>query len=175
MTGLKGQKADRRSRDGAAMPLAPPTDDYVVLTGAGLKRAAWAAQVAQPEFGEFFLSRFLGLGVAYDDERQTCTVELPYSSFLTNPQGSMHGGVIATAMDISMGHFCHRYLSTSVTVDLHVRFLSPLTSSATCEARLLHAGARSQHLESRAIDDEGEVVALATAAWRRVPGTSGRP
>ena len=160
------------SRDETAMPIAPATGDYKVLTEAGLQRAAWAAKVARPEFGEFFLSRFLGLELVYNDSDRSCSVELPYSSFLTNPQGAMHGGVIATALDISMGHLCHRYLSISVTVDLHVRFLKPLTTAARCDARLLHSSTRSQQLESRATDETGELVALATAAWRRVPGLS---
>jgi acyl-coenzyme A thioesterase PaaI-like protein len=33
----------------------------------------------------------------------------------------MHGGVITTAMDVSMGHLCHRFLSTAVTIEMNLR------------------------------------------------------
>ncbi len=39
----------------------------------------------------------------------------------------MHGGVITTALDISMGHLCKRYLSPAVTIEMQVRFFRPLT------------------------------------------------
>ena len=44
----------------------------------------------------------------------------------------MHGGVITTAMDISMGHLCHRFLSTAVTIEMQMRFFRPLTGTGTC-------------------------------------------
>jgi hypothetical protein len=82
---------------------------------------ARAAPAARPEFGEFFLARFLGLDISYHDQARTCTVVLPYAAHLCNPQGSMHGGVITTAMDVSMGHLCHRFLSTAVTIEMNLR------------------------------------------------------
>ena len=44
----------------------------------------------------------------------------------------MHGGVITTAMDISMGHLCHRYLSTAVTIEMQMRFFRPLHGTGAC-------------------------------------------
>ena len=38
----------------------------------------------------------------------------------------MHGGIVTTAMDISMGHLCHRFLSTAVTIEMQMRFFRPL-------------------------------------------------
>jgi uncharacterized protein (TIGR00369 family) len=131
-------------------------------------RAAEAAATARGEFGAFFLARFLDLGISYDDDARTCTVLLPYAAHLTNPQGSVHGGILATAMDISMGHLCHRFLSTAVTIEMDLRFFRPLTGTGTCRAALLRAGRRIVHLESRLTDEQDRLVALATGSWHRL-------
>jgi acyl-CoA thioesterase len=133
-----------------------------------VERARAAAADPTMEFGSFFLSRFLDLRIGYDDEQQTCTVELPYAPHLCNPQGSVHGGVITTAMDISMGHLCHRYLSTAMTIEMQVRFFRPLQGDGRCTGRLLRPGRRIVHLESRLTDQDGRLTAFASSAWHRL-------
>jgi acyl-coenzyme A thioesterase PaaI-like protein len=54
------------------------------------------------EFGSFFLSRLFGRTVSYEADARI--VSLDVKPFMYNPQGSLHGGVLATALDISMGH-----------------------------------------------------------------------
>jgi acyl-CoA thioesterase len=127
-----------------------------------------ALATARPAFGRFFLARLLDLTITYDDDAQTCTVDLPYNDFLRNPQGSLHGGVIAIAMDISMGHLCHRFLSTSVTLEMQLRYFRPVRGASTCTARMLKPGRRIVHLESRLTDDQGRLAAFATASWHRL-------
>lgn len=141
------------------------TDGYA----GAIARAEEAARTAEPAFGTFFLARFLDLDIGYDDEQQTCTVVLPYAPpYLCNPQGSVHGGVITTAMDISMGHLCHRFLSTAVTIEMQQRFFRPLTGPGRCVGRLLSPGRRIVHLESRTYDDAGRLVASSTGSWYRL-------
>jgi acyl-coenzyme A thioesterase PaaI-like protein len=48
------------------------------------------------EFGNFFLLRLLGFEISYGEER--CIVAFDAVPPLYNPQGSLHGGVLATAM-----------------------------------------------------------------------------
>lgn len=131
-------------------------------------RVEEALATASPGFGTFLLARLLDLSISYDDDEQTCTVDLPYADFLRNPQGSLHGGVIAIAMDVSMGHLCHRFLSTSVTLEMQLRYFRPVRGAASCTARLLKPGRRIVHLESRLTDDQGRLAALATASWHRL-------
>ena len=133
-----------------------------------VERARAAAADPASEFGNFWLSRFLDLGISYDDEEQTCQVLLPYAAHLCNPQGSVHGGVIATAMDISMGHLCHRFLSTAVTIEMQLRFFRPLAGPGRIEGRLLRPGRRIVHLESRLFDEQERLAAFATASWHRL-------
>jgi uncharacterized protein (TIGR00369 family) len=131
-------------------------------------RVEEALSTSRPVFNEFFLARLLGLAVSYDDERQATRVELPFSDFLRNPQGSLHGGVIATAMDISMGHLLNRYLSTGVTIEMQLRFFRPVHGPSHCEGLLLRPGRRIVHLESRLYDERGRFAAYATGSWQRL-------
>lgn len=120
------------------------------------------------DFGNFFLSRFLQLDIGYDDDAETCTVALPYAAHLCNPQGSVHGGIITTAIDISMGHLCRRYLSAAVTVEMQVRFFRPLTGDGSCTGRVIRAGRRLVHLESRLTDAQGRLTAMGSGSWHRL-------
>jgi uncharacterized protein (TIGR00369 family) len=133
-----------------------------------VRRAQEASASDAQQFGDFFLSRFLGLQISYDDTEQSCRVVLPYARHLCNPQGSMHGGIITTALDISMGHLSHRYLSTAVTIEMQMRFFRPLTGDGTCTGRILKAGRKIVHLESRMTDHEGRLVAHGTGTWHRL-------
>jgi acyl-CoA thioesterase len=133
-----------------------------------IARAQEAVRTAEPAFGTFFLAKFLDLDISYDDEQQTSTVVLPYAPYLCNPQGSVHGGIITTAMDISMGHLCHRFLSTAVTIEMQQRFFRPLTGPGRCEGRLLKPGRSIVHLESRTYDDADRLVASCTGSWYRL-------
>jgi uncharacterized protein (TIGR00369 family) len=127
-----------------------------------------ALATSEPAFGKFFLARLLDLDIAYDDEQQRTRVGVPFSDFLRNPQGSLHGGVIATVMDISMGHLCHRYLSTAVTIETQLRFFRPVHGPAHCEGSLLRPGRRIVHLESHLYDEQGRLAAHATGTWHRL-------
>ena len=144
--------------------------DGTTVPGPGypVRRAQEAAATDVQEFGNFFLSRFLGLDVSYDDAERTCSVHLPYARHLCNPQGAMHGGIMATAMDISMGHLTHRFISTAMTIEMSFRFFRPLTSDGTATARLIRPGRRLVHLESRMTDTEGRLVAHAVGSWHRL-------
>jgi acyl-CoA thioesterase len=140
-----------------------------------VRRAHEAAASDVQEFGDFFLARFLGLEIGYDDEQQTCTVRLPYARHLGNPQGSVHGGIITTVVDISMGHLCHRFLSTAMTIEMQVRFFRPLTGDGIATGRLLNPGRRLVHLESRMTDTEGRLVAHGVGSWHRLDAPRAGP
>jgi acyl-CoA thioesterase len=144
-------------------------------TDAVVARAAEAAARARPEFGAFFLARFLDLDISYDDEARTCTVVLPYAPHLCNPQGTVHGGVLATVMDVSMGHLCHHFLPTAVTIEMNLRFFRPLTGRGRCTAEVLNGGRRLVHMQSRLTDDEGRLVAFAAGSWHRLDAKDPKP
>ncbi|MGV0744798.1 PaaI family thioesterase [Mycolicibacterium sp. XJ870] len=136
-----------------------------------VEAARYAAQMAEPKFGKYFLIHFLGMSIDYADDEQSCTVKLPFAQHLCNAGGAVHGGVLSTVLDISMGHACQRYLSAGSTIEMQMRFLRPVTSDVSCTGRIIHGGRRVVQLESRMHDDSGRLVATANGSWFRHPTT----
>ena len=135
---------------------------------AALGKDMLARATADPrqEFGSFFLSRLLGFAVSYEGER--CIVSFEAIPTLFNPQGTLHGGILATAMDVSMGHLLrHAYGAGGATLEMKVQYLRPLKEGmARCEARFLQRGRSLAFLESRLYDGEDRLAAMATSTWK---------
>jgi uncharacterized protein (TIGR00369 family) len=134
-----------------------------------VQATALAAREARPEFGEFFLARFLGLVIRYDDEQRQSEVQIPWRTHLLNPQGSMHGGVLVTAMDIAMGHLCRRHVSVGVTVEMQARFLRRVDSDAVAVGSFLHIGKKLVHMRCELLDASGRLAAHASSTWMPRP------
>jgi uncharacterized protein (TIGR00369 family) len=126
-----------------------------------------ALRTYQPGFETFFLARLFGLEISYRDE--LCVVEIPVRDYLFNPQGSLHGGVIAFALDVSMGHLIkHATGRPGITLEMKTQYLRPATAGRLrCEGRYLKRGRTISYLESRMTDAESRLVAVATATWQQ--------
>ncbi|MEY9165672.1 uncharacterized protein (TIGR00369 family) [Sinorhizobium fredii] len=120
----------------------------------------------KPEFGKFFLAQLLALDISYPDDR--CVIRFPVHDFLFNPQGSLHGGVVATVMDISMGHLLHRsYDRAGTTIEMKVQYMRPINAgTAVCTGQFLKRGRSIAFLESRLEDSSGALAAIATSTWK---------
>lgn len=149
----------------------------------------------QQAFGSFFLSRLFGFEISYGAD--TCTVRLMADATKGNPQGSLHGGVIATAMDISMGHLLRHHRGPGTTLEMKVQIsvcrpnrprgrrsailaagavgLFPAVHAFGCGGR--HRGARHIHVEIAPPNNNlsGRWSAgTAPPATRMHPGAGGR-
>ncbi|MBV9859133.1 MAG: PaaI family thioesterase [Alphaproteobacteria bacterium] len=132
-------------------------------------RAAFAAalQSHRPEFGRFFLARLFGLEVAYEDD--SCIVTAPVQDYMFNPQGSLHGGVIALILDIAMGHLLHHTVGAGITLEMKTQFAKPARSGRVrAVGRFLRRGRSISYLEARMTDEAGDLVAFATSTWRKL-------
>ena len=119
------------------------------------------------EFGSFFLSRLFGMTVSY--EADACIVSLDVKPFMYNPQGSLHGGVLATALDISMGHLLKHQFGAGATLEMKVQYFAPVRSGlVTCRAKFLKKGRKTFFLQSSAYDGSGETIAHATSTWKQL-------
>lgn len=120
----------------------------------------------KPEFGEFFLAKLLQLDIQYKNE--VCIVSFPVLPHLHNPQGSLHGGIIAVAMDISMGHLIHHVAGKGgSTIEMKLQYLRPSVSGfLSLKGRFVKKGRQLAFMESRAFDENGKEVALATSTWK---------
>jgi uncharacterized protein (TIGR00369 family) len=94
--------------------------------------------------------------------------------FLFNPHGSLHGGVIATVLDISMGHLLQQqYGRAGSTLQLNIQYVRALRSGrAECEAEVIHRGRRIAFQQTRRFEEAPQLAASATSTWK-IPASEG--
>ena len=129
--------------------------------------AAFQQAVAEhsQEFGKFFLARLYGFEITFPEK--DCEVAFELADFMFNPQGWLHGGVISTAMDISMGHLLDRTAGPGMTLELKVQFLAPVREGRVrCRGRILRLGRSLAFMTSEARDATDQPIAFATATWK---------
>lgn len=130
-------------------------------------RAAFefAIKHSKPEFEKFFLSQFLGLQFEYQDD--ACTIYFEVKDFMFNPQGTLHGGVIATVMDISMGHLLKQVAGPGTTLEMKTQYVKAVTAGKLCcKGEFTHKGRGISYLKSTMTDADGNVIAFATATLK---------
>lgn len=120
----------------------------------------------------FPLAQFLGMTVETTGEgagRATVTIDDRHH----NPNAVAHGGVVFTMVDTSMGAATMSVLEDGnycSTIEIQVRYLRPvLNGTLVVETRVVKPGRRIVHLESRATDQQGRLVATATGSYAVLP------
>ncbi len=112
----------------------------------------------------------LGPEITYSDT--ACIITMPVDDFLYNPQGSYHDGMLATVMDVAMGHLIKKTTGVAgITLEMKNQYLRPLTiGPARCEGRFLRHSRGLSFLEAR--------TGTARIGWSRMqrrPGRWARP
>lgn len=126
-----------------------------------------ALRTHRPVFENFFLARLLDLRFTYEDKK--CIVAFELKDFMFNPQGSLHGGIIATVMDISMGHLLNHVQGPGTTLEMKTQYVKAARQGVLqCCGELTKLGHGISYLRSTLTDEEGDVVAFATATWKRL-------
>ncbi|MDJ0995001.1 MAG: PaaI family thioesterase [Dinoroseobacter sp.] len=127
-------------------------------------------------FETFFLARLLGLEFEYlpadaaDADKEMCRLTFPVNDMLRNPQGSLHGGAMASAMDISMGHLINKVAGPGATIEMKIQYMRPVMGgTVTCEGSFTRRGRSLSFMESKLYTSEGKLAAHATATWK-MPG-----
>ena len=130
------------------------------------KRFESALKTYNQNFETFFVAKLLGLEFFYEDN--ACIVTFPVENFLFNPQGTFHGGMLATVMDISMGHLINREIGKpGFTLEMKNQFLRPLTKGpANCRGRFIRKGRSISFLESHVWDADQKLAAHGTSTWK---------
>ena len=123
-----------------------------------------ALRTYEQDFGKFFLARLFGMQFEYPGD--TCTVTFDLKYFMFNPQGGLHGGVIAFALDIAMGHLLRERSGAGTTLEMKVQYLSVAKAGRlTATGRFLKRGRRISYLRAELADAQGGLVAFATSTW----------
>src|SRR3954470_5725900 len=122
------------------------------------------------------LHRLLGLRFSAGADPAVVIIEMPVASGAFNGSGNLHGGAIATLVDVASGFAAARAgtfkpgENTLVTADLHVRYLGrPKGTVVRAEAQVMRAGRQLIVVECRVTDDLGHVIAFADFAAMLVP------
>lgn len=103
-------------------------------------------------------------------------VEMPVEPPAMNASGNLHGGAIATLVDVAAGACAARASGfdpvhqSLVTADLHVRYLGrPKGDTVRAEARVMRSGRMLIVVEIRVLDPADNVIAAADFSAMVVP------
>ena len=120
------------------------------------------------------LHQLLDLRFVVSDDK--VIVEMPVAPGAFNASGNLHGGAIATLIDVASGSAAARAgrfkpgENTLVTADLHVRYLGrPKGAVVRAEAQVMRAGRQLIVVECRVTDDLGHTIAFADFSSMLVP------
>ncbi len=135
------------------------------ITSYGNEMLKNAESTDDQKFGSFYLSRFLGFNISFEGE--CCLVKFIATPPMFNPQGSLHGGIIATAMDVAMGHLLHQTTGSGVTLEINVKYLSPIIGgNIICKGSFLRKGKSISFLQAHMYKEDGKIAAYASATWK---------
>ena len=108
------------------------------------------------------------------------TAQIRFRPELANPNGVLHGGVIATLIDAGT---TQAMLTTEqfqmvrdtrgimTTIDLRVKYLRPVSEGViTCESKIPHLGRRIAHAQSVVTNEEGKEIAIGDATLMIIAG-----
>ena len=119
-------------------------------------------------FENFFLAKLLGLAFEYKED-DTLQISFDVNEMFSNPQGTFHGGMIATVLDISMGHLLKKTLGPGSTIEMKIQYLRPVISGqVVCKSRFVKKGRSINFLESHLYNAEEKLCAHATATWKLI-------
>ena len=128
---------------------------------------------AKAQFHATPLHALLGLDIRSleDTEPDMAIVDMPITPGTFGSTGNVHGGAIATLVDVACATAASRSSSfvpgqnTIVTADMHVRYLGrPKGRALRCEARVVRSGRSLIVVEGRVLDELDTLVAVADFA-----------
>ncbi len=161
-------RRDASDADRGPAPAAPRAARRTIDGAAARRAFDGAIETHDQAFGSFFLARLLGFRIGYPGGH--CVVRFDVEDFMFNPQGSLHGGIIALALDVSMGHLLNDLQGPGSTLEMKTQYMRPVRGgTATAVGRLVTRGRSICFLEASLHDDAGTLAATATATWKFLP------
>lgn len=117
--------------------------------------ARWVANPANPVQAHGVIPRMQPAFVSCNFEEGWLDMAYPVLEWELNPQRILHGGVLSTALDTSLGVLCHYYVypKAVTTVTMNVTFLKPILPGDT-----FHIRARLDSLGRTLATSSGDVI-----------------
>lgn len=105
-------------------------------------------------------------------EEGRATVNLKAEERHLNPSGTVHGGVISTLIDVSMAEALNTMTEEDeqpFTIQITVNYMRPgKPGTLTTTAEVRKGGERITIVEAEVVQEEDEVIALATGTYTPV-------
>lgn len=119
-------------------------------------------------------SNTLGMRLSeVDQAAQRVRMDFDVPGMFANPTGAVQGGFIAAMMDEAMSTCCiiaSNVTMTAPTLEMKTSYLRRLMpGKAAVEARILKWGRSAAFMEAECFDDQGKIVAKATATAIPMP------
>ena len=98
-----------------------------------------------------------------------CVIGLPYAKHFGNSRGEVHGGIVASVLDIAMSQAVRASVSdlTDIaTISMTANYLAPALGVLTCTGTVIRAGGTIAFTEGEMTDEKGAPVCRATATYR---------
>ena len=108
--------------------------------------------------------------VSFDFDKKEVVLAFPVEQWQLNPAGNMHGGMIATALDIAMGcvAYCSKEVSFTPTIQMAVNFVGSIPYGEVLIVKAIgdHMGSRLSQLRAIAtLQSNQKVVATANGSY----------
>ncbi len=121
------------------------------------------------------ISHLTGMGPTEASEG-SCTFRMPTSLWMTSPSGLVLGGMTACLADIALGAAAQTTVPAGTALaptDLRVQFIRPVPpdgGSITARAEVVHRGRGMVASRAEVINEQGKLIALASASAVLLPG-----
>ncbi len=117
------------------------------------------------------MSRALGF-VPEHIGKDYAQIRMPFDPRFTNSRGELHGGALMALLDcaLSVAARSHDPSGTGIiTVDLNTHFIASAPGDVIAKARCLKRGRSLAFSQGELYDDQGTLLATATATLKMVP------
>lgn len=124
-----------------------------ILAGSGADRLLMPPPVFVAMRGEF---------IGFDQENKILTVRFPVLAEQLNPYGSMQGGMVAAAIDNTLGPLSMLVAPANFTRRLELKYRRPVTPGLgyiTVTGKFIEQKKRQLFFRASVVDDEGHELA----------------
>ncbi len=104
-----------------------------------------------------------------------CVLVLAPRAELGNSKGDLHGGAIASLLDIVLSQAVRSAYTERInvsTISMTVNFLAPTTGWARATGKVLRAGASIAYAEGEVVNEKGELVSRISGTYRIIRARS---
>lgn len=136
-----------------------------------MKLQAVAANDPRQLFSQVPFMQLLGMQRVFSKGGRA-QLQLAPRAELGNVIGAVHGGAIATLLDVAMASAAVSALDfqqTAVTLNMNTAFVGPGRGLLTADAQLLHSSGGVAWCQAQVADEDGRAVAQAQGSFRYLP------